>query len=454
MGKITKTLGFIFGATGIGLLAYSTYIYFFLPAKQELPQILPSENFEFIAFQSSETENIHYKNIQKKTSFYTPQKNETVVSYFNTEKNRSELIIITEKKYSKTKNHNNLLCKEIKKYKFCTSTENTETLAFVLNFITQKKKKTLATLPFFRNIDISNTLFFGTSEFLIKNIEASEANTENTKNITKLFIFAQDVIPYFSGNIINNTIALQLHKNNTSLIFNNNSQHLEALISSIDTLNSNYIYVSQPQKIIELIQKNTISKNFVNQTSEYKKFTTLFSNLFKNKISYFNDIEPLLQANIFINEKFVAISFVNKKIAQKSYEKYYKILQEISEEIIPEKKCFTLSDSSEVCEIFPSEKNVNRKTENGYTTFTTKTNTTNEERISIKSIMIIENTIFLSNSNESDFDIILQQNKKIPTQNNSTYTETPPFFLYKNSTMKISGTEKENMIEFSGIFLQ
>jgi len=165
MGKITKTLGFIFGAIGIGLFAFSTYVYFFLPTKQELPQILPSENFEFIAFQSLEKNNIHYKNIQKKTSFYTPQNNETVVSYFNSKKNRSELIIITEKN-NETENHKNLLCKEIKKYTFCTSTENTEILEFVSNFITQKKKETLSTLPFFNNIDLSKRYFLEQVNFL------------------------------------------------------------------------------------------------------------------------------------------------------------------------------------------------------------------------------------------------------------------------------------------------
>ncbi len=465
MNRISKIVGSILGTIGIGLFVYSGYIYFFTPLKQELIQILPAENFEFIAFNSSE-----YKNITKKFSFYFPQKkDETVVSYFNKEKNKSELIIIS--KITKNTDTKNLLCEEVKKYNVCTSHQNSETLLTVINFIknntTQKTQNNLKTLNDIQIIhdNITNSLFLGTSNFLIKNID--KINNSNRQDIKNLLILLQDNTPYFSGNISENKqIIFNLHKNNNSKIIKNNTKYNTNTLQQItqNISDKNYLYIYSPQQIIKLIHNNKISKNFATQTTQYTYFKEIIKNIFKNKLSYINDIEPLLHEEILITDDFIAISLPTTKIANKFYEKFKNILKEISEEKIPEKKCFTINGENQICEIFPSEKDttiVETKTSAMFTTKQEidKNNTEKKEdeeneeiKINTKSILIHENILFLSNKDISKIQNILKRKKENLDKNELNKLKTNIFFQYKNNDIDITGIEKETKIEFIGNF--
>ncbi|HIQ56639.1 TPA: hypothetical protein EYG96_01205 [Candidatus Gracilibacteria bacterium] len=447
MKKFTNIVGAIFGIIGLSLLAYSSYLYFFLPIKQDLVQILPLENFEFIAFGTNNETSANFAKLQKNISFYLPQNNETVVSYLNKNKNQSEFIIIS-KIDDNTENKKLLLCAQIKKYDFCTSKENTQTLSNITNFVNSNSKKTISQMKVLHDNSISDLSFFGTTSFFIKNLDA-----QNTyQDIKKLLILAQDNLLYFSGDVIeNNKIVINFHKN-TTFTLNTNAITQAFNIDTIVKKTENYLYISQPQAIINLIHNNKISKNFVNQTSEYKKFQDIFTDMFQQKITYFNDIEPLLNGNIIITDNFIAIALPSEKISQIFYERYLSVLKEISKETIPEKKCFEVNNTNSVCEIFPSKKNVQIIEKNNYAEFITtkkieETDTDekpSKEKISKKSLMRIHNILFISNSTHSGFDKL--QNQTITTNQHNT------IFIFKNNTLKISGIEQENSLVFTGKF--
>ncbi len=369
--SFSSVVGIILGILGVSFILYSLYILFFIPLKQDLINILPSKDFQFILIAGENNNNIP-DDITNQLPFPIPHKG-AIVLY----KENLDFISITPE-LNTTKTLGNKICKNSHQYDFCTSSKNSVALYQIIEAI-ENENPSLLTLDIFEDnssffSDENTYSFAGTTSFLEKNIEQLPLATSKEKKFIKQSLsLSADSLPYFSGRISvkNKKYEIQFQKKNISHS-NSDEDTLSIFPSSINNKIisssyiypniSSYIYVRKPKFFLNYIQKNSDEKSLPKTISLYHNGKEWVSSFFSHKAIWDEDIEPLLATDILFmnsNEGSGIISLLpNETIGNKFYERFYDILLEISSEIVPEKQGVALKDGTMIYEIFPSEKNV------------------------------------------------------------------------------------------------
>lgn len=372
----TKRMGNILGGAflgiiGIILLVYSLYFFIFPPFKKELLSLLPAQNFR-ILFINTEENPLDVSIISPVIASMLNDDSIPVgitAGYFNPSTQKTEFIHISpsEKPAPRDKK-----CVESDGYYFCSSGEK---LSLVYSILDEKEKKrpTLLDLPSLRNYEnvfINNTpvTFLGATTFLqesifVPSLPLSIPQKENIKRILKTI---NPSLPLFSGNIDTKTgiYTFAFHKKNSEMIYS--SSFSNPFSPRIFTANiDRYMMVQNPSELWKYISENIEISEFPELTNFQSWAKTKISDVFAQKLSWQEDIIPLLNGDLLTysspNTASAVFAFPTNELSKKWYEKIVTILQFFAAEKVPTKKEHTLADGSKIYEVFPQKSAISLK---------------------------------------------------------------------------------------------